>query len=401
MTFKRFLRICLFRYQVCSTKILLFALKPFSHYFLAIFADKTVIGFYEHCSNILSISSSVQNSIPIAFNKESADLKAHPQKYIFGNAILRFGYSLHLLRPLWLACILIGRPKCILYFSRSSILLDSVDFRSWEFKIVSRFRIPIICQFTGNDIRSIEMQKNKFPDLRLINSYMGWTVKIARQENYEQIIKQYAKISEKYASLIINDDFCQISYFSKPSLPVRFFLEDYVYIPIEKSMSHFYSKELILLHCPRDPISKGTQVIHSVIDRLRIEGFLFEYIELVDLSREEVLRALRSSHIVINELYSMAPGLFAYEALANHNALITSADPERNTSISCEKGLWVTAYNHNLYCKLRDLLCDRSLIYKYADLGLQYTKKYMNSRKAEQYYNNLFSSISNKKDILG
>ncbi len=79
----------------------------------------------------------------------------------------------------------------------------------------------------------------------------------------------------------------------------------------------------------------------------------------------------------------MAPGLFAYEALANFNALLTSADPYKNPFINPGfKDCWLVTYNWSLYDKLKYLLTHRAVAYEYAHKGYYASIKYNNKNYA-------------------
>lgn len=70
-----------------------------------------------------------------------------------------------------------------------------------------------------------------------------------------------------------------------------------------------------ILHCPTDPEAKGSPGIRAAVERCRQRGLEIEYRELTGRPNAEVLTALASSDLVVDELYSDTPmARFATEA---------------------------------------------------------------------------------------
>lgn len=70
-----------------------------------------------------------------------------------------------------------------------------------------------------------------------------------------------------------------------------------------------------VLHCPTDPIGKGSDRIRAAIDRVRDRGVAIEYREVVGRPNDEVLQAIQWCDFVVDELYSDTPmAKFAAEA---------------------------------------------------------------------------------------
>jgi len=76
------------------------------------------------------------------------------------------------------------------------------------------------------------------------------------------------------------------------------------------------SKEPLLVHAPSNPVVKGTEVIRTVVTRLRKRGFPLRYVELQQRPHSEVLEALASADLVIDQIRLGTHGVFALEAMA-------------------------------------------------------------------------------------
>jgi hypothetical protein len=70
-----------------------------------------------------------------------------------------------------------------------------------------------------------------------------------------------------------------------------------------------------------------------------------------------VLEHLKSSHIVLNQFYAFTPGLFGIEAMANHCAVLMSADPSIETGLPQKsKDAWMITKYWEVYDNLKYLL---------------------------------------------
>ena len=85
--------------------------------------------------------------------------------------------------------------------------------------------------------------------------------------------------------------------------------------PIPAAATAFQGTGVRILHCPSDPVSKGTSLIRQHIDELRGAGREIDYVEITGKPNAEVLAALRDCDFAIDELYSDTPmAVFATEA---------------------------------------------------------------------------------------
>ena len=72
-----------------------------------------------------------------------------------------------------------------------------------------------------------------------------------------------------------------------------------------------------ILHCPTDPVAKGSSSIRTVVDELAASGLPIVYREMVGRPHSEVLEAVREADLVVDEMYGDTPmGVLAAEAAA-------------------------------------------------------------------------------------
>lgn len=209
--------------------------------------------------------------------------------------------------------------------------------REIDYCLLRFFKKKIVCAFVGSDIRSIkltrEAAKRRGEDCFSFYS----PVDPAREAERENI----AYLAEKYADLIYSHPLDQPSYLKNSHKMFPYILSnDYFSFDKDKFLSGSIPR---ILHAPSNPVPKGTQLVRAAIKSLRLQGYEFEYIELIGVANEVVLEELRKSTIVLNQFYSLAPGLLGVEAMASANAVLMSADP------ACMEGIAGSAFLRTRY----------------------------------------------------
>jgi L-rhamnose mutarotase len=242
----------------------------------------------------------------------------------------------------------------------------------------------IINMFLGDEIRSEQLlnelgSKYNFDTISSYSSYCR-----SEQENNEKFKKRLAKVSNEYADLIFNSNVDQISYLREPTSPIFYVVENKTF---NYSFSKFENLEKVrIVHAPTSPWIKGTQVIRATIKKLETEGFSIDYVELINKSNSYVIDELRTSHIGINQLYSFLPSVFGIECMANHVALITSADERIETTLpEGSNDAWMVTKYWELYDNLKYLLKNNEQIKSQADRGYEYVKKNYSVENAKRY----------------
>lgn len=124
-------------------------------------------------------------------------------------------------------------------------------------------------------------------------------------------IRRRVSIIERYADHIVNhtgtDQFFTREYvrFAAIGLPVE-------PIDVEPAPPR---QRLKIVHAPSRPVAKGSHVFRAILDELKLEGYAFDYVELVKVPNKRVLEELASCDFVIDELYSdVRMAMFATEA---------------------------------------------------------------------------------------
>ena len=328
-----------------------------------------VVGVDEVAANIKYIAQALNNSYSVCLTKN----KFYDFKYDFS---LGSGYftRIDFYKKIFIGPILLGyllnRAKNFFYIFSRGFLLSDRDKRKFEFELIKRKGKHIVCFFVGDDIRSPKLMLDfaKTRNIEVLSSYEF----IARPQNlsdaYEASQRRLAEVTEEYADLIFNAAADQMAYFTKKTQPFIYFYPEENFLKNDAKFENLQS--IKILHAPSSPILKGTQLIGAAITRLRVEGYKFEYLELIGVSNAVVLQELRSTHIVLNEFYAFVPGLFGIEAMASHCALMTSADEFIEKDLpSGSNQAWYVTKSYEIYDHLKRLLDVPVLIKQYADAG--------------------------------
>lgn len=327
-----------------------------------------VVGVIEIAGYLDKLGSLIDNSYTVCFNKSNYyDYKYSYQINNKYNLIRRL--TKVFISPLLLG-YLINKSDNFIYTWSEGFLLSKIDSRRFEFWYLKFRKKKIICIFLGDDIRSNKLLheyglRNKIDTISTYRSYLY-------DYNLEEITKQnLSVVTDKYADFIFSYETDQISYLTRKTLPGFYILSDDDFSFSSEKFSNL--ETVVIIHAPTDPFIKGTQLIRSVIKRLQLEGHRLKYIELFNKTNLEVLALLKEAHIAINQLYAFVPSVFGIESMANHVALLTSADEEIEKDLPVgSNDAWVVTKYWNLYDKLLYLIDNPNEIEYQATKGYNY-----------------------------
>jgi glycosyltransferase involved in cell wall biosynthesis len=170
-----------------------------------------------------------------------------------------------------------------------------------DLPILRLFKKRIIYMFNGSDSRP--------PYLSGGHSLNGDHDDVRVSECIEQT-KSKKKIIDKidkYANIIIN-------YPPQSFFHTRDFISGlFIGIPVNSNktsktdVAEKNDDVVCILHCPSNPLFKGTDKIHKAVDSLIKKGRPIEYKEIIGRPNSEVLKALKECDFVVDELYSDTP----------------------------------------------------------------------------------------------
>lgn len=296
-----------------------------------------------------------------------------------------FGKLLFYLRAPFVFSRLASESVGFIYIGSSGALISEIDQRLFEFRFLKKVGLKIVCYFVGSDIRSYELSMKNQNESGEVNyaTYLPWLHSEASLMLLERTVMERANIALSLADTIFSAEYDQASYLNGIHQPALYFYPtEHLFFRDEK-FSAINTSRLKILHAPSSPILKGSQIIHSVVKRLQMEGFDFEYKELIGAPHSEVLDELSKSHIVINELFAFMPGLLSIEAMAHSCAVLTRADPNYEVQLrDCGDIPWLITPAYLLYENLVLLLGNPEEVKQRALAGFDWVKRYASSEES-------------------
>lgn len=352
-----------------------------SYYTCRLFTKKMpevwVIGVDEIASNIHSLAKLLEPSKTVTLSKN----KAYDHKYTYSlnihNRFLHF-FIRSLYAPILLGYLSAKHEK-FFYIWQTGFLIEKIDGRRWEFSFLKKREKTIVCYFCGDDIRSIklflELCKRKKIDSTF--AYYNQIFPSILEESYDILKQCIAKSADTYADIIFNAPVDQISYITRDVFTPPYMFPDHYFAENNYDFKFNDMSVVKLVHAPSSPIAKGTPLVRAAIKKLELEGYHFEYNELIGVSNDTVLKMLADAHIVLNQFYGFLPGLFGIEAMAHRCAVLMSADPQIEPDILPDAdGAWMITYYWEVYDNLKFLLDNPHKIKEYATAGHTWAGKH-------------------------
>lgn len=349
---------------------------------------------------LFSINSKIQYSFVIgvdeianciyflkkSFQDESISVNLKDHKFYRSN---KYDYSINIknkylefftriLYGPYLLAKLSNQADVFIYFWYTGFCVD----REIDYKFLKYKKKKVVCIFVGDDIRSRKLLKERLIK-EDIDSYVFY-------DNYDVTkneirVKKVAFLSDTYANLAFSVKKSQASYLEHYINKFMYMIDDKL---LENCKFDLNNKRIKIVHAPSNPILKGTPLVKAAIKKLELEGYEFEYIELINKTNMEVLSLLSDSHIVLNQFYADMPGIFGIEAMAKKNAVLMSADYE-NLPTKGETP-WLRTKYWEVYDNLKYLLDNPLEIEKYANDGYHFIKNNYTEEKVREFYINTF-----------
>jgi len=239
-----------------------------------------------------------------------------------------------------------------------------------DLPILKLFHKKAIMWFLGDDIRhyeSLEVAANKAGIKHFVGADRGAGASALKKklrmirmvEKYADYVISYPDISQlltrEYCTIFIPMDVCNIRYNNAPNLRPG------------------------VVHAPSDEKMKGTSYVLEAAERLKKEGYDFEFYLLRNTSNTEVRETLSEADIAVDQLFADAAGAFAIESMAAGCAVLGGNIPEFSR---CPKELPVVHTDpDNVYQNLKMLLDNPELRRELGEKGRKYVEKYHDSRK--------------------
>jgi len=216
---------------------------------------------------------------------------------------------------------------------------------------------------TGSELRSYDLLFDELEEAGL-NSHLHYLKEFVEEHGHnESINKTRAKKIQKHADAVFGR---QVS---------TQYLGDYSLftVPVDPEEFDYSNNDRdvpLIVHAPTNTGLKGTKYVNTAIEKLREEGYEFDFEIVQDMPNQEFRKKLTESDIVVDQLLLPAHGLLAVEAMATGNAVLGSVVPEFNEK--SEDIPVMTTTPDTLYENLRYLLENPEERYEMAERGRPY-----------------------------
>lgn len=175
---------------------------------------------------------------------------------------------------------------------------------SYLFPLLKKKGKKIICLHVGTDVRHVSAFQQQY---HIDTS--GWG-DYFNNDNLEQKIRKI-RYQELHADL----------FYSLPD-QAGLYLRGYKHLSLSLSKEKKIvfnipaRKNPLIVHAPSRSGIKGTSIINATMERLKKEGYQFEYRLIENMPNEALLQLLTDADILCDELFLHGPGVLSAEAMA-------------------------------------------------------------------------------------
>lgn len=340
-----------------------------------------VVGPDECASMVRQISQSIPDSYSVNFTQEF--VYNYPYDFRFRTRPgSRWRWLERKLVGPWLLGRLMNQAKGFIYVGPTGFLLSDEDYREFEFAFLAKKGVPIVCYWCGSDIRSTKLmhELERQTGMPNISTYIGERGAIYESDAWDDEKRGLAAVASRYATAMFSNTVDHLSYLTKGTEPFLYFLPD---APLSNPDKFDDLSTIVIVHATTAPSIKGTPLVRAAVAQLRIEGYEFEYVELIGVPNAVVKQEIGRAHIAMNQFYGFSPAVFGVEALMAGCVVMMSSDETVETDLP--KGTnecWVVTKHFQVYSNLKRLLDDPSQLEPISRKGRAWAEKYAGKASA-------------------
>lgn len=242
------------------------------------------------------------------------------------------------------------------------VILRSHWHHLFEGKLLAKKQIPMIMSFGGSDARIISEARAK-------NPYFFLQPNELRDEQTRAYLKSISRYIRHVAT-----DFEMMPYVEP------YFEKCYLFRqPVNLRNIQFNEPRLdrppVILHIPTASLVKGTQYIIDTVEKLKAEGYKFEFRLKRQLTQTQMYEEIAMCDVYIDELLCGSHGVTAVETMAAGKPTLTYIRPDLVSKFPPEMPL-VNANPDTLYGILKELICEPTLRADLSYRSRRYVEKY-------------------------
>ncbi len=269
----------------------------------------------------------------------------------------------------WLSQVIIFLKSVFKYDLYIFLYGHSLLPRNLDLPILHLLRKNTIMWFLGSDIRNTAAVEKFIHDNNI--TLQQNPLRKNYERNIDDINRMLRRV-EKNVSYIITGisigQLIKIDYIGKD-------IKNKICLPINiSSIKHNTTPHdtPTIIHAPSKDDIKGTSLILEAINKIKDEGYNFEFKIYRNLEHNQLLKKLSDANIAIDQLYAGGPGMFAIEAMAAGCAVLGGNIPEYSGAPEGSPIIHTTP--DNVYNNLIMLLKDPSICVKLGNEGRRYVE---------------------------
>jgi hypothetical protein len=247
----------------------------------------------------------------------------------------------------------------------------------------------VVTIHVGDDVRWVyamqqEFASYHFQPMQYDSSYFHWS---SLHNKLNRL-----RYAEKYADLVY-------SRLDQAQLSLRPYHQWKMMVRPEKFTAYSNQKlqNPLVIHSPTNREIKGTQYILEAVERLKSEGFVFEFQLFENIPHQEALQLYQKADIVIDQLLCPGAGKFATECLAMGKVVLAKMGYGVYPQKIAPNCPLVDVNPENIYQVLKDLLPNHARRQALAEAGPLFVKEHLNFH---HFCKDLLEKLTSSPDTL-
>lgn len=261
----------------------------------------------------------------------------------------------------------------------SGVILPARMHPMVEGAIFQKLDVPMVMTFGGGEARIISQARALTPYFYL-----------QPDEKRDAWTRNSLATMSKRIRFVATD--CEMATFVKPYFEKVFTLRQ----PVDLAKFPFVEPEVdrppVFLHIPTHAWAKGTKYILAAVERLKSEGYRFEFRTREKLTQAQMYSELAACDVYVDELLCGAHGVTAVEAMATGKPAITYIRPDLVSQYPPDLPL-VNANPDTIYEMMRCLISEPSWRRQLSYDGRAYAEKYHDAKLVVQDLISMYREI--------
>ncbi|PLY05603.1 MAG: hypothetical protein C0625_12275 [Arcobacter sp.] len=272
----------------------------------------------------------------------------------------------------------------LIHYHSSNVFFRELHWL-YEGRLYKKNNIPMIITFGGGDVRDIKYANKMNKYFFLENNFSTFIRDIKTKIRFWSWSKKldYAVTDPEFIDYVK-------PYFKKVFIfrqPVDLSLIKCVYPSRNNTRPR-------ILHIPTEPKVKGTEFIINATNRLKEEGYDFEFILKRQITQEEMYKEITNCDIYVDELRCGSHGVTAVETMAAGKPTISYIREDLISKFPSELPL-VSANPDTIYDILKDLIVNPEKRFEIGKNSRAYVEKYHDVKIVVDDLIKIYDEISN------